>query len=230
MQKIIKFIILMLGLIALVLLLHKSFPNVLSDDQNKVGLISSGAILTLMISRISVSDIKSSVLINQLLGWIFISLVIITGYSYKLELKQFSNRLAANIIPGYALENNNGTVTFYSGSNGHFNINAMVNDTTKIDFLLDTGASLVSLTNRDARAIGINVDNLEYNSPSNTANGVSWGAKIILDKIQIGSIIVHNIPANVSQEGALDTSLLGMSFLRQLQEFNIQENKLTMSN
>ena len=219
----------MLSLIALLLLLYKNFPNALSADQNKISLIYSGVIITLMMSRLAVSNIKTSVLINQIIAWVFIGLIAVTGYSYKLELKQFGNRLAANIIPGYAQVNDDGTITFYAGGNGHFNINAMVNDVAKIDFLLDTGASVVSLTNRDAKAIGIDVDNLEYNSPSSTANGTSWGARIMLDKIQIGSIIVHNVPASVSKEGALETSLLGMSFLRELKQFNIQENKLTLT-
>lgn len=229
MKNILKFIILMLGLIALVLFLHKSFPKALSADQNKISLISSGVIITLMMSRLAVSNIKTSVLINQILSWALIGLIAITGYSYKLELRQFGNRLAANIIPGYAQTNDDGTITFYAGANGHFNINAMVNDATEIDFLIDTGASVVSLSNRDSRAIGIDVDNLEYNSPSSTANGTSWGAKIMLDKIQIGSIIMRNVPASVSREGALETSLLGMSFLKELKQFNIQENRLTMS-
>ncbi len=230
MKLIIKFIVVALCFGALLLLLNKNFPNALSDDQNKVSLISSVAILTLIISRISVSNIRISSLVNQFLGWVLISLVIITGYSYKLELEQFSNRLAANIIPGYAQENSDGSVTFYAGINGHFNISAMVNDSRKVKFLFDTGASVVSLTNRDARLLGIDVDNLEYNSPSSTANGVSWGARIKLDKIQVGSIIVYDVSASVSQEGALDTSLLGMSFLGELKEFKIQESKLTLTN
>lgn len=230
MKGVIKFIIVALCFGALLLLLNKNFPNALSDDQNKVSLISSVAILTLIISRISVSNIRISALVNQFLGWVLISLVIITGYSYKLELEQFSDRLAANIIPGYAQENNDGSVTFYASGNGHFNISAMVNDTRKIKFLFDTGASVVSLTNRDARSLGIDVDNLEYNSPLSTANGTSWGARIRLDKIQVGSIIIYDVSASVSQEGALSTSLLGMSFLGELKEFRIQESKLTLTN
>lgn len=230
MKVIIKFIVVALCFGALLLLLNKNFPNALSDDQNKVSLISSVAILTLIISRISVGNIRISSLVNQFLGWVLICLVIITGYSYKLELERFSDRLAANIIPGYAQENSDGSVTFYAGSNGHFNISAKVNDSRKIKFLFDTGASLVSLSNMDARSLGIDVDNLEYNSPSSTANGTSWGARIRLDKIQVGSIIVYDVSASVSQEGALDTSLLGMSFLGELKEFRIQENKLTLTN
>ena len=230
MKAAIKFLILILSLIALVLLLNKHFPNALTNDQNKVSLISSITIITLMISRISVSNIKLSSLLGQISAWIFISLIALTGYSYKLELKQFASRLSANIIPGYGQINDDGTITFFAGGNGHFTITGLVNDVSNIDFMLDTGASVVSLTARDAEAIGIDTSKLEYNSPASTANGISWGAKITLDKIQIGSIIIHDVPASVSQEGALDTSLLGMSFLKRLKQFQIQENKLTLTN
>ena len=230
MRNIIKFILLISCLIALVLLLNKHFPNVLSNDQNKASLISSVIIITLIFSRIAVSHMAVSTLIKQILVWVAVSLVIITGYSYKLEMKQFASRLMANIVPGYAQENNDGVIAFYAGQNGHFNITVLVNNTTDIDFMLDTGASVVSLTYKDAKKIGVDVDNLTFNIPSNTANGISWGAKIMLDSMQIGPIMVHNIPARVSQENALDISLLGMSFLRELKQFNIQENKLTMTN
>jgi aspartyl protease family protein len=228
MNNFIKFFLLITGLIALIFILNKNFPQALESDQNKATLISTGLIFSLALSRIAVSNIRISELLNQIILWTVISLILITGYSYKLELKQVFNRVSANLIPGNAQDNPDGSITFYAGDNGHFTINALVNNTTNVNFMLDTGASVVSLSYQDAKNLGINLDNLVFNSPSTTANGVSWSARITIDSIQIGPIILYNVPANVSQKGALDSSLLGMSFLRQLKQFQIEENKLTL--
>jgi len=214
---------------ALLALLFKQFPDVMNNEQNKISLISSLVIITVLLARISTADINYSTLFRQATGWIIISIFILTGYSYQYELNKVGNRLAANLIPGYGEGNGDGSVTFYAGNNGHFIIKALINDRERIKLLLDTGATMLSLTYRDAEKIGIDVENLEYNSPLNTANGISWAAKVTLKSVQVGPITVNNVYATVSKDG-LDTSLLGMSFLRKLKRFNIQRNKLTLVN
>ncbi len=230
MRNFIGFIVLISLLVALMLLLFKHFPDAISSDQHKIALISSLVIITSMIAKIASSNIKLKVLLHHIGGWLLITLLIISGYSYQLEIKQFSNRLTANLVPGYGQGNGDGSVTFYLGNNGHFTVTALLNDAERIDFLLDTGASSVSLTPQAAASIGIDLDSLQYNYPLSTANGLSWGAKITIDKMEVGPIIVYNIEGTVSKDGALDTPLLGMSFLNRLREFQIQGNKLTLMN
>ncbi len=133
------------------------------------------------------------------------------------------------MIPGYAQGNGDGSVSFYAGNNGHFEITALLNDKNRVKFLFDTGASTVALTIEDAKKIGINTDNLIYNLPLNTANGISWAARVNIDKIQIGPIVVRNVEGTVSS-GGLDSPLLGMSFLRKLSTFVIKGNTLTLVN
>lgn len=221
--------ILLLGMVAALLtLLFKQFPNALSNDQNKIAFISSLTILTLVISRVISSNIKYKILIQQISSWTLITILILGIYSYKIEIQEFTNRLTANLIPGYGQENQDGSITFYRGNNGHFSVTATINDHKRIDFLLDTGASSVSLTHQAAKSLGIDPDSLEYNYPLSTANGISWGARIKIDKMQVGPIIIYDIEGTVSKNGLLDTSLLGMSFLNHLKEYNIQGNKLTM--
>ena len=230
MKNFISFTILIGLIVALMLLLFKHFPNAISSDQHKIALISTLLITASMIAKIATSNMKIKLLLYQIGSWTLIALLTLTGYSYQLEIQQFSNRLAANLVPGFGQGNGDGSVTFYLGNNGHFTITALVNDAERIDFLLDTGASNVSLTPQAAKSIGIDVGSLKYNYPLNTANGISWGARIKIDKMEIGPIIVYNIEGTVSKDGALDTPLLGMSFLNRLREFQIQGNKLTLVN
>ena len=106
----------------------------------------------------------------------------------------------------------------------------MINDTQRVQFILDTGASLVSLTAEDAQSMGINLDELNYNYALSTANGISFGARIRLAKMQVGPIIINNVDAVVSKPGRSDTSLLGMTFLSRLKQFSIKGNSLTLVN
>lgn len=230
MKNMIKILVMVLSLAALVLVLLKHFPSALNSDQNKIALVTFLVILSNIIFRISRKDVKIGMMLNQVIVWIFAILVIVAGYSYKHELTNFSNQVIANIIPSYGQQNENGSMVFYAGNNGHFLISAEVNDYANINFLLDTGATTVSLMHEDAKSLGINLDELNYNVPLDTANGMSWGARIIVDKIQIGDITVKNINATVSKQGSLSTSLLGMSFLNKIKQFQIEDNKLTLVN
>lgn len=230
MKKSYIFIISLILIGALFALLFKHFPKALENSQSKVALIFSVVAVVSALSRITASNIKLLVLMKQVIAWLLISLVIITGYSYQFELKTFSNRIAATIIPGYAQTNSNGSVSFYAGSDNHYIITALVNNAYGVQFLLDTGASMVSLTAEDAIRIGINIDNLQYNFPLSTANGISYGARINLDTIKVGPISINNVEAVISKPGTSDVSLLGMSFLSRLKEFEIKGNKLTLAN
>lgn len=230
MNNSIKFVFLISGIASIILLLMKNFPEAMNNDDNRVSLISSLVLLTYFILRISNSSLPISSILKQIFGWIFIIFIILAGYSYKFELIQFSNRILANLLPTHGqMMDDNQSMLFYAGSNGHFTISAILNDQTDVNFLLDTGASTVSLTAEDAIALGFDPNSLNYNTPFNTANGVSWGARVMIDKIQIGSITINDVPASVSKAGSLDTSLLGMNFLNRLSSFKIQDNTLTLT-
>jgi clan AA aspartic protease (TIGR02281 family) len=110
---------------------------------------------------------------------------------------------------------------------GHFSLTAAVNG-APVQFLVDTGASLVTLTPADARVAGINTNALEFNKRALTANGVVRIAPVTLGEIRIEQLSVENVAAAVQEEN-LKQSLLGMSFLKRLKSFEMREGALTIS-
>lgn len=86
-----------------------------------------------------------------------------------------------------------------------------------VDFLVDTGASAIALTPADARKAGIRDSELKYDVPISTAGGRNYAARVNLDQVALGGIILRDVEALVVKEG-LDISLLGMTWLGQLQE------------
>ena len=55
-------------------------------------------------------------------------------------------------------------------------------------------------------------------------------APVTLETIRIGDVAVENVRAAVAQEGNLHTSLLGMSFLGELEEVSIRRDRMTLRN
>ena len=93
--------------------------------------------------------------------------------------------------------------------------------------MIDTGASDVALTRADARRLGIDLERLSFDVPYSTANGTSFGARVRLDRVRIGEVVVENVAGSVVS-GELDRSLLGMSFLRRLSGFEFRGNELVL--
>ena len=118
-------------------------------------------------------------------------------------------------------------VRLQAGIGGHFKVNAFVNG-HRISLLVDTGATSVTLRYEDAVILGL-ASRLKFTNKAATANGTTRVAPVNLDRIQIGEIIVDNVGGSVSKGGALSQSLLGMSFIKRLSQFDMSGTTLTMA-
>jgi aspartyl protease family protein len=107
---------------------------------------------------------------------------------------------------------------------GHFFIDGTVNG-VPVRFMVDTGATMVSLPQREAERLGLDYRSGRRGS-SQTANGVATVYLVKLDSIRIGDIELHGIDALVHDGPGLGQALLGMSFLNRV---NMQRDGTTMS-
>src|SRR5215831_4344936 len=118
------------------------------------------------------------------------------------------------------------TLVYSGDANGHVVVDAAVNG-APVRLLVDTGASLVTLTQADARVAGITAGELVFNHRVATANGSARMAEVTLREIRIGQLSIYDVPAAVLEH--LNISLLGMSFLAKLQSYEMRDGKLTIS-
>jgi len=118
------------------------------------------------------------------------------------------------------------SLVYTANQQGHVILDTAVNGAS-VRMLVDTGASLVTLTREDARAAGIAPGELVYNHRASTANGAVRMAPVTLREIRIGQLSIYDVPAAVLEH--LNISLLGMSFLTRLQGYEMREGKLTIS-
>ena len=166
---------------------------------------------------------------RQAAVWLGLLFALVAGYQYRFELQEVASRVTAGLIPSrpqtLAGENGALTVSVDKSRSGHFEIDGAVNGAA-VAFLVDTGASDVVLTRNDASAIGFKDSDLSFTNPISTANGTAFAAKIALDEVKIGGIVRRNIRAMVAEEGKLDQSLLGMSFLSSLSSYTVRQDQL----
>ncbi len=103
-------------------------------------------------------------------------------------------------------------VVLQSGSYGHYIATGKIND-IKVTFLVDTGASYVSVPESVAKKIGLKKGREMLVS---TANGNVSVYATTLEEISIGEIKLHDIKADINPHMDGNEILLGMSFLRNL--------------
>ena len=94
-----------------------------------------------------------------------------------------------------------------------------------VNFMVDTGASVVVLTFEDAKRLRLKPDELDYSWRISTAGGETKGASVLLGSIRIGGVEIENVEAMILREG-LEQNLLGMSFLGQLYSYEFRGKQL----
>jgi aspartyl protease family protein len=173
-------------------------------------------------------------IIRGMLAWSLAIVFLAGAYANRDQLAGFAGRLLGAIAPGVPISGrlsgngNPDSVTVVRAGDGHFAVLGAI-DEKPILFLVDTGASFVTLTRDDARQIGIDVDGLDYRLPIRTANGTMIAAAVTLDRLAVGPIERRNLKALVAPEGVLDQSLLGMTFLDTLSGYSISGDRLVLS-
>lgn len=100
-------------------------------------------------------------------------------------------------------------------------------DGTSVKFMVDTGASIVALTYRDAQRIGLSPEDMAFDNEIRTAGGATMGAYVVLERISIGQVEVEQVPAMILKDG-LDHSLLGMTFLNELYSYEFKRGQMVI--
>jgi aspartyl protease family protein len=113
--------------------------------------------------------------------------------------------------------------------NGHFVTDARING-RGITVLVDTGASAVALSYEDAETVGLSPRSLKYAVPVSTANGTIEAARVKLHEVDVGGVRVRDVEGLVLPKGALNGTLLGMSYLSKLRSFAVEDGRLILKN
>jgi aspartyl protease family protein len=218
--------------VGLIFYLDGQYPGVLSRDDSQISLTVKLVVLVSLIGS-AIWGLRRQTLgttVKSALAWIVIAGALLVGYSFKDELAPVIGRVGGSLQPAQPVSLSPGVVALRATSDGHFHALAdivMGNTSARVRLMVDTGASDVALTRDDAKRLGIDVERLRFDVPYSTANGTSMGARVRLARLMIGDIAVDDVAASV-MSGRIDSSLLGMSFLRRLSGFEFRGNEMLL--
>jgi aspartyl protease family protein len=164
--------------------------------------------------------------LESALLWVIVAVLLMVGYTYRFDLREVSERVLAEVIPGRPAARGK-MVEITRSRGGEFAVAVHING-VRIPMMLDTGASSVVLTQEAAKAAGLPLQVLSYSVNVETANGRAHAAPVTIDRLAVGNIVERSIPALIAQPGQLRTSLLGMSFLNRLEGWEVRGDRLVM--
>jgi aspartyl protease family protein len=221
------FLVAAVGLTGLVVWLIGRYPNALDSRDAMIDITRYGAILLLVASGILGSR-KMNVgrAVRDIAIWVAILAGLVALYGFRGELSTIGLRIAGELEPARGNETDRGEMLYRRSADGHFYIDATVNGQA-VRFLVDTGASEIVLSPADAVRAGFERSDLSFNRQYQTANGIGWGAPVMLRSIEAGAIRFRGVAASVN-EAPMSESLLGMSFLDRLSGFEVRGDSLIL--
>ena len=131
-----------------------------------------------------------------------------------------------DMAPRQAVFADQGRVEVPRSPDGHYHLRLDL-DGKSVDFVVDTGASAIVLTRKDARRVGIPMDELNYSGRARTANGVVRTARARVGEIALGPIKDRDVAIWVN-EGEMERSLLGMTYLQRFDRLEISDRTLIL--
>ncbi|MCB5197980.1 TIGR02281 family clan AA aspartic protease [Loktanella sp. TSTF-M6] len=134
--------------------------------------------------------------------------------------------ISRDVLPRQSVTSG-GDIVLPQQADGHYYIRLDVND-VPVDFVIDTGASQIVLSQQDAQRIGLDPDTLRYLGSASTANGIVQTAPVTLDLVTLGDVTETRVPAVVNG-GDMFGSLLGMSYLSRFSNIQIRDGELVLT-
>ncbi len=200
------------------------------DTSQSARLIGLVTILLLVAGGLFRQRLRLTQLVGGAALWCGIFALSVVAYAYRDEIGGIPDRVISELSPGVAVvDAKTGNAKFRRSFSGSFKVGATING-APVRLLFDTGATAVVLTAEDARAAGIDFEQLRFTIPVQTANGMGRAALTRLDTMTVGDIERRNIRAFVAEDGALETSLLGMTYLETLSGYAVSKNSLELRN
>ena len=179
-------------------------------------------------------------LLREATLWTAVAAIGFSGVYYFDDLRAFAAKTIAAVVSGTEIAVDEITaeprrsttgfersVTLKASRSGHFFARAYING-RPIAVMVDTGATQIALTYKDAERLGLRPHSSDYTMITRTANGIARMAPIELDSVRIGDVEVSNLRGSIAEQGKLHITLLGMEFIRKLERFEMRGRELVL--
>ena len=150
-------------------------------------------------------------------SWVLIFVAVTVAFGMVQDIR---NEMPAQSYAG-------SVVSVPQGPGGHYYLTLQL-DGTPVEFMVDTGATDIVLSQEDAQRVGIDASRIFFTGIAETANGTVRTGTVRIDEVRLGPIADHDVRIAVT-EGQMPSSLLGMSYLDRFGSIQIEGGNLTLT-
>ncbi|HPA37434.1 MAG TPA: TIGR02281 family clan AA aspartic protease [Phenylobacterium sp.] len=210
---------------AMVFGLAAAYPGAVSTDEDWMWAIRGlGFAVLLSAALLRAGPIAWRQALRHITIWGALVVGLLMGYAYRGELQDMGQKVLAEVSGGRPVTTRTSELVVTADEGGGFMVVGQL-DGKPVRFLVDTGASDIVLSPADAERLGYDPKTLKFDRPSETANGIGYGAEVMADNVSVGPIRFDKVPVSINQ-APMRQSLLGMSFLNRLEGVRIEGDKL----
>jgi aspartyl protease family protein len=182
--------------------------------------------LVLVGSALVSRRLNFSTVMRYLLIWAAIFMAAYGVFLFRDDLSSLWSRARADLGGAPEASVSGSEVVIRRDADGHFWVNARV-DGEAARFLIDSGATTTTVSSAFARRAGLAVDDGAFPVLVDTANGTATMRRAIIDRLDVGSIVVRDHRILVG-DGIGDVGVLGMNFLSGLRSWRVEGASLTL--
>jgi aspartyl protease family protein len=163
--------------------------------------------------------------LKMLIAWLLIFGAAFLAFTLKDDFAALGRRAYAEVTGDNVVATGHGEIRIRQSDDGHFYINGQVNGHAA-RFLVDSGATVTTLSRATAQAAGINPDG-GFGVMVDTANGTAMFDRGTVERLEVGPIARASLAVHISRgEGDLD--VIGMNFLSTLTAWGVEGNTLVL--
>lgn len=195
------------------------------DSVNGPSLIWGVTMLVILIGSLAARRLPLGQVARYLLAWIAIFAVVYGLFLYRQDIAAIWERARSDLMGG-SQQAVSGSAMELRRIDGHFVAEASING-RPVEFLVDSGASVTTISPETARAIGLNVERSGFPIVVQTANGLANSWPMGRHSIAVGSIVVSDVDLHMSEQAG-STNLLGMNWLNRLSSWEVSGDRMIL--
>lgn len=180
-------------------------------------------VLVLVLSALLTRRLPLGPTLKAAAAWVLIFAAMFVGYAMKDDFAALGRHVLDLSSAGATTVGD--TVSVPKGEDGHFWVDAKVNGQS-VRFLVDSGASVTSLSAQTADRAGVHPDG-GIPALVQTANGIVKAQRAEVGRLEVGPIARRNLAVHVS-EAFGDTNVLGMNFLSSLRGWSVEGDRMVL--
>ena len=163
--------------------------------------------------------------VKMIIAWALIFAAAFLAFTLKDDFQALGSRAMAELRGDTTIASNGGEIRIRRSEDGHFYVNGLVNGRPQ-RFLVDSGATVTTLSAAAARASGIAPDDA-LGVMVETANGTAMFDRGTADTVRVGPIERRALAVQISRGGD-DLNVIGMNFLSTLSSWGVEGTTLVL--